>query len=445
MKNLKQLLFPTIIFNLIFAGCKTTTNEKKELPAPIIEMKSFFKNGDKTSFKISPSGLYYSFRADYKGKMNIFVQKIGDNKSVRVTNDTVRSINQYLWKGDHIIYFQDIGGDENFQVFSVNADGSNVKALTPFAGNRADLIDDLRFIKGKEKVILVQINKRDKQYFDPYQINVETGELTLLYKNNLNFDSWNIDNKGVIRIATKTDGVNISYLYRNSEKEDFKQFLKTNFKQQFYPQSFDSSNKFIYVMSNIGRDKISLIEYDPILKKERKELFANPDYDLDHIVYDRKKKTLLSVSWTADKPQEHYFDKDWESISEDLKNKFKNYQVEIVGWDDEHKNGIIVSRSDKLRAKFFAFDFNSKEIKELSNPYPWLNENDMAEMKPVTYQTRDGLTIHGYLTLPKNIEAKNLPVVINPHGGPWARDEWYFDPEVQFFGKQGIWGSANEF
>ena len=207
MKVKNQLLLLSIAALLSATACNTKP-EKKEGPAPLVEMKSFFKNGDKTSFQISPDGNYYSYRADYKGKMNIFVQKVGDTSAIRITNDTLRSIFNYQWKGGRIVYSQDIGGDENFQLFSVMPDGSNLKALTPFPGYRSELLDDLRYIQGKENLVLVMINKRDKRYFDPYVVNVESGELTLLYENKDNYDTWYIDNSGMIRMATKTDGVN---------------------------------------------------------------------------------------------------------------------------------------------------------------------------------------------------------------------------------------------
>jgi dipeptidyl aminopeptidase/acylaminoacyl peptidase len=436
LKNLTQLLFLLPVF-VLFSGCNSSPEKKTESKAPLIEMKSFFKNGDKTSFQLSGDGHYYSYRADYKGKMNIFVQKVGDTSAVRITNDTIRSIFMYLWKGNHIVFAQDVGGDENFQLFSVMPDGSNMKPLTPFAGYRSDILDDLRFIPGKEKVVLAQINKRDKRYFDPYLVNIESGELTLLYENKDNYDSWYIDNAATIRMATKTDGVNVTYLYRNSDKDKFSELLTTSFKEQFYPQSFDSSNQHVYVMSNIGRDKTALVEYDPASKKEIKELYANADYDLESAYYDRKRKKLVDVMWTAEKPEEHYFDEDWGNIHNILEKRFKGYKTYLTSWDNAMQKGIVVVYSDRLRVKFYSFDFNSKETKELSNPYPWLNENDMAEMKPIKYQSRDGLTIQAYLTLPKGVEAKNLPVVVNPHGGPWARDYWRFNSEVQFLANRG--------
>jgi hypothetical protein len=123
MKKNYMLLF-SLASLLFIAGC-TPSSKEKETVAPLIDMKLFFKNGEKSSFLISPDGNYYSYRADYKGMMNIFVQKVGDSSTVRITNDTLRSIRQYFWKGNRIIYLQDVGGDENFQLFSVSTDGSN--------------------------------------------------------------------------------------------------------------------------------------------------------------------------------------------------------------------------------------------------------------------------------------------------------------------------------
>lgn len=422
---------------LMFAYSSCKQPETKEASAPHLDMKLFFKNPAKAGFRISPDGQYFSYRADYKGKTNVFVQKTTDTTAVRVTNDTLRSISSYFWKGDRIVYLQDIGGDENFQVFSVKPDGTDMKPLTPFPGYRTDVYDDFRFIPGKEKLMLVGINKRNKEYFDPYLLNIETGELTLLYENKQNFDSWYPDNTGALRMATKTDGVNVTYLYRNSDKDSFQTLLSTNFKEAFYPQAFDAENKTIYVMSNLGRDKLTLVRYDPVAKKEVEELFKNNDYDLEGIDYDRKTNKLISVMWEGEKPEEHYFDKDRGDRMEKLKKKFTGFDVMLTAYDDNLTKGIVWTGNDVMPAKYYLYDFASGDTKEVANAYPWLNAADLAPMKPVQYKTRDGLNIHAYLTLPKGMPAKNLPVVINPHGGPWARDGWGYNPEVQFLANRG--------
>jgi len=435
MKNNLMLLISLTALILI-AGCKSTTREK-ETRAPLIDMKMFFKNGDKLIFQISPDGNYYSYIASYKNMYNVFVQKVGDENAVRVTTDTLRSIYNYFWKGDRLVFLQDVGGDENWQLFSVARTGEDIKALTPFPGYRTLILDNLRFIPGKEKEMLILLNKRDKQYFDPYLINIETGKLTLMYENKENFDTWFTDNNGTIRIATKTDGVNISYLYRNTDKDEFKVLLTTSFREQFSPQSFDTENKNVYVLSNIGRDKVALVEFDPAANKEVKEMYSNPDYDLTSVFYDKKNKVLAGVSWTGEKPEDYYFDNTWGSRISGLEQHFNGYEVGFAGWDDEMKKGIVYNYSDRLPGKYHVYNFDSKEATEISNPFPWINEDDMAKVKPVSYTSRDGLTIHGYLTLPKGIKAEKIPVVINPHGGPWARDGWYFNQEVQFLANRG--------
>jgi len=433
-KTALTLLLATAMLYLL-PGCKS--NEEKETPAPLLEMTAFFKNGEKSSFRISPDGNYFSYRADYKGKMNIFVQKVDDTTATRVTNDTLRSIGGYFWKGNRIVYTQDVGGDENFQLFSVKADGTDLKALTPFPGIRTDIIDALLEIPGREKELIVGINKRVKEYFDPYAINIETGALTLLYDNKENYDAWVTDNTGTIRLASKTDGVNITWNYRNTDKDSFTPLITTSFRESFSPASFDKDNKNIYVISNVGRDKSTLVEYDPAVKKEVKEIFGNKDYDLSSIFYDRKKQVLVNATWEAEKTEEHFFDKEWEDIQKGLQQKFEGYLVNVVSYDDARTKGVVWIGSDRLPAKYYLYDFSSKESKEVANPMPWINERQMSHIKPIVYKSRDGMDIHGYLTLPLGIEAKNLPVVINPHGGPWARDGWYFNPEVQFLANRG--------
>ncbi len=429
-----SILTVLVALATVLNSCK---QEKKETPAPLIDLKTFFKNGEKNSFQISPDGNYFSYRADYKGKTNVFIQKVNDSTAVRVTNDTLRNISSYFWKGDRIVYAQDIGGDENFQLFSVKADATDLKALTPFSGVRTDVVDALNDINGKEKELIVQINKRVKEYFDPYLLNIETGELTLLYNNKENYDSWVTDNNGVIRLASKTDGVNITWNYRNSDKDTFAPLLTTSFKETFTPASFDKDNKNIYALSNIGRDKSILVEYDPAAKKDVKELFANDNYDLSSVNYDRKKQALTSVYWEAEKQQKHFFDKEWSDIQNSLDKKIEGYETSIVSYDDARTKAIVSASNDRTPGKFYLYDFKTKETKEVAEPYPWINEKQMSHIKPITYKSRDGLEIHGYLTLPLGIEPKNLPVIINPHGGPWSRDGWYYNPEVQFLANRG--------
>lgn len=420
---------------LLLAACNS--GAKEETKPPVLAVEDFFRNPEQTYWQISPDGEYVSYRSPYKGHANIYVRKVTDSVGIPVTFDTVRNINQYSWKGNRILYLQDVGGDENFQLFSVSIDGKEQKALTPFPKVRTGILDDLRFVPGKEKEIIIQMNKRDARFFDPYSINIETGETKSLYQNDKNFDTWYTDHNGVIRIASKTDGVNTTYYQRAGETEPFDSFLTTTYKETFTPNLFTFDNKNIYAISNIGRDKIAAVEYDLANKKEIREIYINPDYDVDAINFSPKRKVINFVAFTSDRPGQKYLDSDAEADYNKLKEKFQGYEVSLYSANDNEDKFIVWTGNDKQPAKFYLYDKKTGDTKFLSASRPWLKEDDMATMKPVEYKSRDGLTIHAYLTLPKGVEAKNLPVIINPHGGPWARDVWGYNSEVQFLANRG--------
>ncbi|MBP6214911.1 MAG: S9 family peptidase [Chitinophagaceae bacterium] len=431
----QRLLAVAALAILVFAACKSKT-VKEEKP-PVIPVENFFKNPENFGWRISPDGEYISYLSPYKGHTNVYVRKIADSVAIPVTTDSVRNIYDYQWKGNRILYLQDIGGDENFQLFSVGLDGKDLKPLTPFAKVRTSILNDLRYVPGKEKEVMIQMNKRDPRFFDPYSINIETGEMKVLFQNDKNYDGWFTDHTGLIRIATKTDGVNTTFYHRATEAVPFDSLLTTTYKDNFGIQLFTFDNKNLYVTSNIGRDKTTILEYDLAARKEVKEIYSNPDYDVDGLSWSPKRKVLESADFTSWKREQKFLDKEAEAEYNKMKEKFAGYEVGLYGSNDAEDKFVVWTGNDKLAAKYYFYDKKSGETKFLSDAFPWLKEENMASVKPVEYKSRDGLTIHGYLTLPKGIEAKNLPVVINPHGGPWARDSWGYNGEIQFLANRG--------
>lgn len=413
-----------------FASCKPTAEK-----APKIAMEDFFRNPEKTAFRLSPNGEYFSYLAPWEKRLNVFVQKIGTDQAVRITSEKDRDIAGYLWKGNNrILFLKDTGGDENFQLYGVNIDGSDLKGLTVFEKVRTELIDDLKDVDGE---IIVGLNKRNPQVFDPFRLNVVSGEMTQLAENPGNITGWMTDHDGKLRLATTSDGVNQTILYRDTEKDQFKPILTTSFKETMSPQLFTFDNKMLYALSNLGRDKSALVTFDPATGKEKEVLFETQEADIEGIDFSRKDKKLLSVSWTTDLEKEHFFDQDAEAMKKKLEEKLPGYQVSIGSTNKDENKFMIRTYSDKSRGAYYMFDKTSGELKKLADLTPWLNEKELCDMKPITYKSRDGLTIQGYLTLPKGYDPKNLPVVINPHGGPWARDYWGFNPEVQFLANNG--------
>jgi len=402
---------------------------------PVIPMKAFFRNPEKAGFQLSPNGQYLAFMEPWKNRMNVHVQKIGEKKAVRITNATKRDIAGYFWANNHrIVFVQDKGGDENFRLYAVDIDGSGLKELTPFDQVRVRIIDDL---EDNEKEMIIGMNRRDKRIFDAYRININTGKMKMVAKNPGNIDGWLTDNNGELRIATTSDGVNTSILYRDKETDDFRVVFTTNFKETLAPLFFSFGNKYIYASSNIGRDKRAIVKYDPDKDKELEVIFEHPQIDVSSLLRSKKRKVITGVTYVTDKRHYHFFDKKRKQLQKNLEQRLPGYEVVVTNMSKDENKVLVRTFSDKSRGAYYYYDRQNNDFKKLVDVSPWLNEKYMADMKPIKYQSKDGLTIHGYLTLPNGIEPKNLPVVVNPHGGPWARDMWGFNPEVQFLANRG--------
>ena len=420
-------------------GGEQNSTSMAEQPPPAIPVKEFFKNPEKASFRISPDGQYISYRAPWNDRMNVFVQKMGGSDPVQVTHDTIRDVGGYFWKGDRILYTRDINGDENFIVFSASIDGTDVKALTPKQGVRAGILDDLDGVDGMEQHVMIQMNDRDARVFDPYLVNIVTGERKSMFDNSKdNYESWITDHAGVIRMATKTDGVNTTIFYRAGEKEPFLPYMTTGFKDSWSPQMFTFDNANLIVDHNLnGRDKTAIVEWDLAGKKEIKVIAENADYDMGGVDYSKKRKVLTMATWTGAKSERMFLDKETEAMYNKLAPKFEGREFWIYGEDDSETKFLVWAGNDRDPGTYYYFDSTTDRLDELARSRPWIDPAQMAEMTPITYPSRDGLTIHGYLTLPKGREAKGLPLVVNPHGGPWARDEWGYNPEVQLLANRG--------
>jgi len=399
-----------------------------------IPLRDFFRNPEKMAFKISPDGNFISFMAPFESRMNIFVQPVKGGETKRITSETDRNISSYFWANNQtLMYFKDNGGDENFHLFTVDTDGRNNRDVTPFGDVVAKLVDEL---PEKDEEVLIALNKRIPEIFDVYRLNTTTGELSMAAENPGNIALWLTDHNGQIRVAVASDGVNQHILYRETENEPFKNILTTNFRQSMSPQMFTPDNKFLYAVSNIGRDKSALIIFDIANGKEVEQIYAHPDVDVASVIYSFKQKKLLGASFITWATEYTFFDEERAQLQKKLEQRTQGHTY-VIDFDKNEENFIIAVTSDRNYGTYYLYNLAADQLTKLAQIGDWLNQDELCEMKPITYTSRDGLTIHGYLTLPKGIEPKHLPVVVNPHGGPWHRDVWGFNPEVQFLASRG--------
>ena len=413
-----------------------TSSQAEDTVPPIIPLRDFFRNPETTGYEVSPSGELIGFLKPVDHRLNVWVQPKSGGEAKQITNVKDRDIRGFFWKGDkYVLYLKDNGGDENYHIYVAQSDGSGSRDLTPFEGVRAEMIDDL---EDDATDLIIGLNQRNKEVFDAYRLNIETGNLKLIAENPGNISSWTTDHAGNIRVATTTDGVNTTLLYRKTEQDAWKPVITTNFKETFTPQFFTFDNKDLYGVSNIGRDKAAIVEFDPETGKETNVLFDHPEVDVSDLHYSKKRKVITSATYTTWKEEKRFFDPVSEQLYKTLEGKLPGYDVYVVSSNKAEDTFVVRTITDRSLGSFYLYEANSGKLTKLADRNPWLKEDQLTEMKPIEYKSRDGLTIHGYLTLPKGKPAKDLPIVVNPHGGPWVRDEWGFNPEVQFLANRGF-------
>ncbi len=422
------------ILLVLNSGC---TNPTKTTQGSI-PLKSFFKNPIASQFRLSPDGKNIAAVRPYKNRMNVFVTGYGQDNWKPLTKYTDRSVSLIGWKNKDVVLFsKDNGGNENFHIFSANFTTGVIKDLTPDLEEKANIVDMLENVS--ETSVLVASNKRLKTVFDIYQIDVYTGEAKIILENPGQHTSWVVDHNGVIRIAVETDGVNKTYLYRNSNDKVFTKVKTYNFKETMEPIVFDKDNKTLFALSNLDSDKAGVYKVNPENFKILSKVYSNSNYDIATVYYSKQKQELIAAEYEDWKSRKEVFSPYYKAVFQDIEAKLPDQEISLTSSNKDETLFTVFAGSDRSRGVYYTYDSQAKNLKLLLNPSPWLKEEQMAQMKPIKYQSRDGLTIEGYLTLPPGKEtAKGLPLVVNPHGGPWYRDRWGYNPEVQFLANRGF-------
>ncbi len=401
----------------------------------LIPLRDFFRNPRKSDFELSPDGRDLAYLAPWQHRMNVFMRPVDSSTPVRLTDVTDRDISDMLWKGNHtILFLRDFKGDENFQLFSVDTVTKKVMSLTPFSGVRTELVDDLNEVDDDH--VLIGLNKRDREIFDVYRLNIRNGKLNLVAKNPGHISGWMTDHNGHLKLAVKTDGVNNTILVRESEREPFHELLTTDFRTEVSPLFYTFDNKNVYALSNRGRDKLAVVKLDLKTGKEH-VIYARHDVDISNVTYSKRRHVLWDALYTTWKMKRHFFDPVLRQLFLKLKRQIPSAEIGISSYDKAEDKFVVLAWSDVNPGSEYLYDSTSDKVTKLADTAPWINPAKMSPMKPIEYTARDGLKIHGYLTVPRGMAAKDLPVVVNPHGGPSARDSWGYNPEVQFLASRG--------
>ena len=403
---------------------------------PLIPLRHLFDNPERAAARLSPDGARLSWLAPRDGVLNVWVRDRAGGEPVPVTDDRDRGIRSYMWSRDsaRILYSQDVGGDENHHLLAVDAaGGGRARDLTPFPGVRAGLIDAPR---ATPRHVLVSMNLRDRSLFDAYRLTLATGRLELVGRNPGNVISWTTDREGRLRAArAQTPAGDYEILVRDDEGGEFRVVAEYANEDGGYPFAFTPDGGRLWVGSARGSDLLRLVELDPADGSER-EIDRDDEVDLSGPVVSDRTGELLGAFYLRDRVVLHAFDerlaRDWERVR-----ALHPGDPRISGQDAEETAFVVSFDDDRDPGATYLFDRETGEAEFLYRSRPWLDPATLAPMRPVVITSRDGLPLHSYLTLPLDVEPRDLPAVLVVHGGPWARDAWGYDPEAQLLANRG--------
>ncbi|MEG4288535.1 S9 family peptidase [Microcoleus sp. C2C3] len=412
----------------------TFQQSKTELP-PLIEREILFGNSEKTSPRLSPDGKYLAYIApDENNVLQVQLRTVGQADDRQLTADKKQGIWIFFWtySGEELIYLQDADGDENWHLFSVNIHSNQVRDLTPFQGVQAEPI---AFDRNFPNDILVGMNIRDRSKHDLYRINLKNGAVEFDTDNPGNIVDWTADAQFQVRAATaKTADGGSEVLFRETADKSWESLRSWGPDDQGDAVMFSENGKILYIIGNHDANAKRLIALDLETKQET-DLASDPEYDVGNIVVHPTKREIQAVSFYKDKQEWQILD---QSIAEDFEDlgKFRPGEFSITSRNLADTTWLVAYMTDDGPVYYYAFDRASKTFTFLFSNQPKLEGLPLSSMEPISYTARDGLTIHGYLTKPVGVSTP-VPTVLLVHGGPWARDTWRYDSEVQWLANRG--------
>lgn len=417
-----------------------------QLP-PMIDRELFFGNPEIAGAQISPDGKYISFLKPYNDTRNVWVKGINEpfDKARVLTAETKRPVGGYFWSQDskYILFVKDNGGDENFNVYAVNpAEKPANGVMVPTARNLSEGKKVRAIIfnvpESEPDYIYVGLNDRDPAWHDLYKVKISTGEKTLINENKDRLTGVVFDNTDKLRMATRSlpnGTTEILSLDGGASKVVY----SCGVFETCAPIRFHRDNQRVYMETSKGDRNLSqLVLFDPMTgKEELVEQDPNKRVDFGGAIFSNVSKELIGTTYEDAKTEVYWKDKTFKADYDFLKSKLANREINLGSSTRDENLWIVSSFSDTDPGTAWLFDRKKKSLTTLYTAREKLDRNALAEMKPVTYKSSDGLEIPAYLTLPKGVPAKNLPLVVFPHGGPWARDSFGYNTFAQFLANRG--------
>jgi dipeptidyl aminopeptidase/acylaminoacyl peptidase len=439
--------FLTSLLTLFSLSMMLTDQVQAQLPS-LIDREIFFGDPEISGGQLSPDGKFISFIKPYKGTRNIWVKGTSEpfENAKPITADTTRPIPDYFWSHDskYVLYVQDKGGNENYHVFVVDPSeklkkGQDVpaaRALTSGNNVRAMIMEVPRKFPN---LIYVGLNDRDPAWHDVYQINIATGEKKLIWQNNDRLVGMTFDLDGKLRLAVRSTEDGATEILK-VEDAKLTKIYECGIFEECYPIRFSKDSRKFYMVTNktekvdltmltlfnLATNAMDVVDLDP-----------NKRVDFGNAIFSEVTDELVGTAYIDDKTMIYWKDAGFKDAWAYLEKEFPGKEISATSSTKDEVLWLIAVSSDTDPGAVYLFDKKNKKLTFQYRPRPNLPTESLATMKPYRYKSTDGLEIPAYLTLPKGVPAQNLPLIVNPHGGPWARDYWGYDGYAQFFANRG--------
>ncbi len=405
-------------------------------PAPLIPRDVLFGNPDRAAPQISPDGKHLAYlRPDDKNVLQVWVRTVGKEDDQAITADPKRGIRQYYWAFDnkHLLYLQDAGGDENFHLYGVDLETKKTRDLTPFEGVRVQGVDlDSKF----PDQAIIGLNKRIKSAFDAHRLTLSSGDLKLDTENPGNMTGWTTDANFEVRAATAALPTGETQLkVRDKPGAEWKTLRTWSAEEQGSAAGFGLDANTLYIVGNHDANAVRLLKLDLATGKET-PLASDKEYDLSGALMDDKKRIPVAASFTKARTEWVPLDDSVKADLETLK-AVRRGDFTISSKTTDDTKWLVGYTTDDGPVVYYLFDRPTQKATFLFVNNSRLEKLKLARTEPVEYKAKDGMTIHGYLTVPVGVEPKNLPTVLYVHGGPWARDTWGYNPTIQWLANRG--------
>jgi len=421
-----------------------------------IPVQDLFKNADVVAAKLSPDGKSVALSTSINGRKCLAVMDIKTAKIQEVAEYSDAEVGSFSWASDNrLLYSLNYLFDEhrwtgyvNDGLFAVNRDGSDamelVSTIKKQVENRAQAVRSMeeigRFNDNPDEILVAERNSKETGV-KAFRLNTVSGrmrEINISVSGEIH-GFW-ADNTATIRLV-KTSASDIgkeTLWYREGAGSPWNKIAELDkLKPQFKPLGFDADNKTLFVASRNGRDKSAIYKFDFAKNAIGELLYANDEADINGgLTFTEKTHKLLGVRYQGDLPGTYWLDKQREGIQEGIDAALPGQMNEVTG--DELSGGLLVhSYSDVNPGIYYSYNPESHQLKKLFSARPWIHQDDLSAQSVFHYQARDGLDIPAYLTLPKGKPVSHLPMVVVVHGGPWSRDYWGYNPEIQFLASRG--------